>query len=153
LNSERAPRWVELVDPDPQSGGVRSRQRQRRLRYPLPGSGGGEQPERFAAEWLVDAVIEAADAEPGVIIASLSAAHGAMSATYHDASEPGRQHQAGMEVDVYLPESARTPSGGVGLNAAEQAIVDYLVALDDAIGDPSRGMQLAAIVTPNQQDQ
>ncbi len=150
LNSADAPRWLELVDPDPNpcvataSCNLSHHNNPNGVFDYLPGgnrTGSTPQPERFGASWLHDTIIEAAQKEQerspnaGVLINGLSNDDGVSSIAFRNPlSDPGRFHQAGLEVDFHT-----------------QAITDipqFVVDLRDA-GLKHGGIRLAEVVHPS----
>ncbi|MGH9361084.1 MAG: hypothetical protein ACRD2T_04150, partial [Thermoanaerobaculia bacterium] len=86
LNHPRAPRWIELIDPDPQPVPFNIFSPLGAFDY-LPGqdphtgarTGATPQAERFGTDWLLRAVAAAASAVPGIVINGLSTADGVSS--------------------------------------------------------------------------
>ncbi len=124
LNSHGAPEWVNLVDPDPPGvGGQR---------------GGGSVPvypsgvrgnfdiwtvtqERYGSSWSVETIHAASEALPGMHINTMSRRNGTDSICCHST------HQAGLDIDVDIPNSAKNFGNGV-LSAGELEAVRIMRA-------------------------
>ncbi|MHC4715416.1 MAG: LEPR-XLL domain-containing protein, partial [Planctomycetota bacterium] len=106
--------------------------------------------EAYGTSWLIAGIQAGLDAVVGIglsEVAALSTADGWSSADTRDAADPGRRHQAGMEVDFAVWADAQTASGGAGLNAHEQILVDLVDALAQQAG--AGGAVLVEVATSN----
>ncbi|MBQ18757.1 MAG: hypothetical protein CMJ65_16735, partial [Planctomycetaceae bacterium] len=158
LNSDSAPRWIELVDPDPQPEGTFSYTSISGDFDLLPGqdpgtgarTGNTEQAERFATDWIVDTFTQAtADIDPdGILMNGLSTLDGVSSADFREEGDPGRLHRTGMEIDISVPSDAREASGDPGFVADEQLLVDLVTALDTR--GTEQGIRIAEVVISNE---
>ena len=159
LNHPYAPRWIELVDPDPQSAPFN-------VSSPLgafdflpardPGtgvrSGNTPQAERFGTDWLLRAVAAAANAVPGIVINGLATDNGVSSEDFREGlpAAPGRLHRAGLEADIHVPPGARAASGGASLGTTEQQMVDIVTALHREVAKQQHGAtSIVEVVIPN----
>jgi len=127
LNASAAPRWTSLA--------------------------GLATAESYGTSWLTDTVGQAVDAVAGVTLSDvvgLSTEDGWSSADSRIPSDPGRLHQAGMEVDFAVPAGAQTASEPPGdpMTAEEQRLFDLVVQLHD-IGSASHGLELIEVALSN----
>ncbi|MAE66420.1 MAG: hypothetical protein CMJ18_19295, partial [Phycisphaeraceae bacterium] len=156
LNLAEAPRWVELIDPDPQSGPFNSFNIEGNfdiLPLPDPGtgirSGNTPQSERFGTSWLVDTFVAATALAPGALTNGLTNEDAVSSTVFRNATAPGKIHLSGMEIDIDVPTGIRTGTNG-SLSAAEQAFVDLIVALKNQGSRPEHGqMRIIDVVLGN----
>ncbi|QDU71332.1 dockerin type I domain-containing protein [Mucisphaera calidilacus] len=150
LNNVRAPRWVELVDPDPQIGTGGGRPGGTPVydfdpndiegdydilpaRDPGTGVRTGRTPqtERYATSWTIDTILAAAEALPGRLINAMSRVDGVGSACCHST------HQAGLDIDVHVEYSTWNYGNGV-LSADELGVVEVMRSFVDNTPDDAR---------------
>ncbi|QDU34844.1 hypothetical protein KS4_29200 [Poriferisphaera corsica] len=129
LNAANAPSWVELIDPDPQTGYFSINNGNGNFDI-LPGrdpgtgarSGATPQPERWATSWTVDTIVAASAAASGTqTYNALSTDDGYGSSAWH------QTHQGGMDVDLNIPGSAMNWGNGT-LSSSEKWVVDTMEA-------------------------
>lgn len=157
LNAANAPRWDEMIDPDPQTPGTFSVAGILGDYDILPGrdpgtgirSGNTPQSERFGTDWAIDlweagaAAAKLATGDP-LLMNALSTDDGYGSAAFHST------HRVGMDIDMHVDASTHNFGNG-SVSSAEQGVIDAAVALIDAgnSGLPGRG-QVSRIISSNQ---
>lgn len=157
LNAVNAPRWNELIDPNPQRpAGSFSVANIRGDFDILPGRDPGTgartgftpQPERFGTDWSIDfwfAGSAAAHANTGIpqLMNAMSTDDGYGSAFAHNT------HRVGLDIDMHVAGATQNFGNG-SINSAEQDLIDIAVAYIDAgnAGGPHRG-SMARIIFSN----
>ncbi len=138
LNGLNAPKWRELVDPDPQPAGAFSTSTMvgNFDIYPSPDPGTGNrtgntpQSERFGTSWTVDLINEGsalAKATTGRTqrINAISRSDGYASSCCHNT------HRVGMDIDLYTNSSTWNFGNGVRSNE-EQIVINHAMAFINA---------------------
>ncbi|QQE12909.1 peptidoglycan-binding protein [Planctomycetota bacterium] len=146
LNSANAPQWVELVDPDPQTGYFDPYDGNGNFDI-LPGTdpGGGRsgatpQPERWATNWAVETIKAASAAVSGTqVINGMSTDDGWGSSKWH------QTHQAGMDIDLNVPGSVMNYGNGY-LSSSEQGVVNEMVAF---VQNAAEGCEIYKLIISN----
>ncbi|MEM8864136.1 MAG: peptidoglycan-binding protein [Planctomycetota bacterium] len=138
LNAGNAPRWGELIDPDPQTPGTFSVSRMMGdfdilpARDPGTGirTGNTPQTERFGSSWMNELIFAGAPigreaTNRPLLINALSTVDGYGSACCHNT------HRVGMDIDMHL-SSASHDFGNGFVDFEEQLAVDHVVGLVEA---------------------